>query len=678
MVARAEEKAEKARLAKHLSAVKFEQAKLQWSQWREKILAASRERKTRADKLAQKREQEHEEESQQERILRQNTDFNRNLTLHHLMEPPVLQDTETTHIVTSSASHYHHQHIDQHQHQHQRSQPRSQHVDVYQAYGDVAAEAMEIESDVGGDETSDDEDGSITEEMPASPVIHRPRRYLGKGREDGSKGQQPQSSMTFPSELAMCRRELSSDDDGSTDRDDMDNSNTTQRVSNTPVSPTNRAIRQSRSYRSPSVHVVDDGSPEHVPIVTGTAKNKVPTFESDMSSPLFDLERGDHLSDVEEIDMIPPAVVASTPTTSNTVSLRGLEDRVMKAVQLRPSTNERDQDPRCLQQQLAISDQLSGDDDDFQRPGANTNLRQRQQYQQQKPSMSTANNRRVIVPGTPRHAWPQTPQSKPLPRARQPQLHMVHSGAQQQYEGQSNAGDLSGEDLSEIEESKIETFNLNMESTTEVSMTAANAESTRPPPTKASTSAAVRVTSSSSSSGLLATGHAPTAASSTAVEGVAAVMTNVVESALETSATTPWETMAQAEPPERIYNYTERRKYKRKQMHADDCMCCRGYYEAVGPLPRPDGYSTFFDPVPPEERAVEDPSTSHMASSRAGMISVAARRQQASRHRVQHRERLTPPGFWIVGFPTAEEREEMNRVARERAQIRDGKRNRAG
>ncbi|KAF9435811.1 hypothetical protein BGZ76_005495 [Entomortierella beljakovae] len=119
----------------------------------------------------------------------------------------------------------------------------------------------------------------------------------------------------------------------------------------------------------------------------------------------------------------------------------------------------------------------------------------------------------------------------------------------------------------------------------------------------------------------------------------------------------------QKQPPmdgqeQRIYNFTERRKDKRKQMHGHDCACCRRFYEITGPLPRPDGYNAFFTPAPrPGEKETWEKSADERLQDRI---------QQISRHRVQHEQPLTPPGFWDTDFPSTQDRLEWDKVAQER------------
>ncbi|KAF9428999.1 hypothetical protein BGZ94_000180 [Podila epigama] len=115
---------------------------------------------------------------------------------------------------------------------------------------------------------------------------------------------------------------------------------------------------------------------------------------------------------------------------------------------------------------------------------------------------------------------------------------------------------------------------------------------------------------------------------------------------------------AEAKPVEHIYNYTERRKDKRKQMHASDCPCCQRFYEITGPLPLPDGYNAFFTPAPkPGQLEVWEETEREQLDRRI---------QTVSRHRVQHEVPLTPPGYWDTQFPPTPERREWDRIANER------------
>ncbi|KAG0032600.1 hypothetical protein BGZ81_010501 [Podila clonocystis] len=107
-----------------------------------------------------------------------------------------------------------------------------------------------------------------------------------------------------------------------------------------------------------------------------------------------------------------------------------------------------------------------------------------------------------------------------------------------------------------------------------------------------------------------------------------------------------------------IFNETERRKDKRKHMHASDCACCRRFYQLTGPLPLPDGYNSFFTPAPrPGQPEVWEQTPQQRLNQRI---------QTVSRHRVQHVAPATPPGYWDTDFPATPDRQEWDRIALER------------
>ncbi|KAF9313714.1 hypothetical protein BG003_004897 [Podila horticola] len=107
-----------------------------------------------------------------------------------------------------------------------------------------------------------------------------------------------------------------------------------------------------------------------------------------------------------------------------------------------------------------------------------------------------------------------------------------------------------------------------------------------------------------------------------------------------------------------VFNETERRKDKRKHMHASDCACCRRFYQLTGPLPLPDGYNSFFTPAPrPGQPEVWEQTPQQRLNQRI---------QTVSRHRVQYVAPATPPGYWDTDFPATPDRQEWDRIALER------------
>ncbi|EMD37051.1 hypothetical protein CERSUDRAFT_114952 [Gelatoporia subvermispora B] len=127
-----------------------------------------------------------------------------------------------------------------------------------------------------------------------------------------------------------------------------------------------------------------------------------------------------------------------------------------------------------------------------------------------------------------------------------------------------------------------------------------------------------------------------------------------------------------------------RNKQQRKNLHADDCECCRDYYEAIGPLPsrlRPPLWrSPESTPSKPSSRPHkhlggalsttalsstdsqdEPPTTADAEQADA----ITEHRHQISRHRHQWARAKTPPGYWDIGFPDTQKAAELNRQAKE-------------
>ncbi|ORY33395.1 DNA repair protein endonuclease SAE2/CtIP C-terminus-domain-containing protein [Naematelia encephala] len=98
------------------------------------------------------------------------------------------------------------------------------------------------------------------------------------------------------------------------------------------------------------------------------------------------------------------------------------------------------------------------------------------------------------------------------------------------------------------------------------------------------------------------------------------------------------------------FHDVKRRKADRKQMHGGDCECCRGYYEAIGPIPRYNQPPVWKEASEPD-KAKEDELQEHQ--------------NQVSRHRDTWQKPPTPPGYWHIGFPTTQDVVEQNRKADE-------------
>ncbi|EJU05200.1 hypothetical protein DACRYDRAFT_103693 [Dacryopinax primogenitus] len=115
------------------------------------------------------------------------------------------------------------------------------------------------------------------------------------------------------------------------------------------------------------------------------------------------------------------------------------------------------------------------------------------------------------------------------------------------------------------------------------------------------------------------------------------------------------------------YDSVVRNKNARRQLHGDDCECCRRYYEDVGPLPprleaplwRSPPHRDFQNAVLPcpRDSAAKDPQMSR--------AHVQAHKQEVSRHRQAWQRSHTPPDYWKIGFPSTQEAQQINKKAEE-------------
>lgn len=134
----------------------------------------------------------------------------------------------------------------------------------------------------------------------------------------------------------------------------------------------------------------------------------------------------------------------------------------------------------------------------------------------------------------------------------------------------------------------------------------------------------------------------------------------IVPEALEQRATEEFEIdPAQNEGAAFAFHDVKRKKTERMQMHGGDCECCKGYYEAVGVMPKFHRAPTWKDQEQIEEENGEQAVREHL--------------NKVSRHREDWVKPPTPPGYWKIGFPTTQEVEEQNRKADEMARERDEK-----
>ncbi|KIR53463.1 hypothetical protein I315_04056 [Cryptococcus gattii Ru294] len=132
----------------------------------------------------------------------------------------------------------------------------------------------------------------------------------------------------------------------------------------------------------------------------------------------------------------------------------------------------------------------------------------------------------------------------------------------------------------------------------------------------------------------------------------------MVPEALERRATEEFEIdPAQNEGAAFAFHDVKRKKTERMQMHGGDCECCKGYYEAVGVMPKFHQAPSWKDQEQPGEEDEEQAAREHL--------------NKVSRHREDWVKPPTPPGYWQIGFPTTQEVEEQNRKADEMARERD-------
>ncbi|KAF8609997.1 hypothetical protein BDV93DRAFT_601074 [Ceratobasidium sp. AG-I] len=136
------------------------------------------------------------------------------------------------------------------------------------------------------------------------------------------------------------------------------------------------------------------------------------------------------------------------------------------------------------------------------------------------------------------------------------------------------------------------------------------------------------------------------------------------------------------------YDSVVRDKNERRKMNAGDCIACKEYYEAVGPMPKRAGAPLWRSP-PPEDNQPPKPHTckhhhGQGATTGARVVSdpsgrpaekeadLTAHKQAISRHRHKWAPASTPPGYWNIGFPDTQQVADINRQAGE---LHDQKRN---
>ncbi|KAN0064772.1 hypothetical protein ACQY0O_001829 [Thecaphora frezii] len=122
---------------------------------------------------------------------------------------------------------------------------------------------------------------------------------------------------------------------------------------------------------------------------------------------------------------------------------------------------------------------------------------------------------------------------------------------------------------------------------------------------------------------------------------------------------------------------SERRRDKRKQMHAGECDCCSEYWRNIGRMParpgevRRDGKKGGGGGGEPGQQQQQEGEEDEDNADEEDEIQK--RKQATSRHRAWGAPEPTPPGYWMIGFPDTQQQTEINREAE---RMREGKRKR--
>jgi len=124
------------------------------------------------------------------------------------------------------------------------------------------------------------------------------------------------------------------------------------------------------------------------------------------------------------------------------------------------------------------------------------------------------------------------------------------------------------------------------------------------------------------------------------------------------------------------YDAVVRNRQERKHLNAEDCECCRDYYEAIGPRPPrlqpPLWKSPTSSSVMPQNRQRQYPSSlmqsgqveDASARGRHRENDIAQHKMDISRHRHNWEPASTPPGYWNIGFPSTQEVLDINEKAK--------------
>ncbi|KAJ6594227.1 hypothetical protein B0H19DRAFT_1094541 [Mycena capillaripes] len=110
------------------------------------------------------------------------------------------------------------------------------------------------------------------------------------------------------------------------------------------------------------------------------------------------------------------------------------------------------------------------------------------------------------------------------------------------------------------------------------------------------------------------------------------------------------------------YDEVVRGREERRHMEAEDCECCRDYYQNIGPMP--ERLQAPLWRTPPSSPGGSKPCL-RAGSARDENADITSHKKSISRHRHHWARGKTPPSYWSIGFPTTQEVVSINEKARE-------------
>ncbi|KAJ7495967.1 DNA repair protein endonuclease SAE2/CtIP C-terminus-domain-containing protein [Mycena galericulata] len=122
----------------------------------------------------------------------------------------------------------------------------------------------------------------------------------------------------------------------------------------------------------------------------------------------------------------------------------------------------------------------------------------------------------------------------------------------------------------------------------------------------------------------------------------------------------------------RYFQYDEvvRGREDRRHLEAEDCECCRDYYNAIGPMPNRLQPPLWRTPPGSPSNSRARPCLQN-GSVRKESADITSHKQAISRHRHQWARAQTPPAYWSIGFPSTQDAADINQKAREMHQQKE-------